>query len=73
MTMPIIAGAAWRWGFWFRVLGYGFIVRRGQKMFSERNGYTLAWSVFGFVIVPLHPTSWLAERPRPRLKRGASV
>ncbi len=78
--MPILACGGSRlrffWGFWFRVFGYGLGIRRGKKLFSERNGYTLAWSVAGWVIVPLHPSSWKSlpvERPRPRLVKGASA
>jgi len=46
----------WRWGFWFRIRGYGLhvsLAKGHQPLFSERYGYTKAWYVAGLRIATL--------------------
>lgn len=54
----------WDSGFWFRLFGYGLMVRVASKnpeMFSERYGYTKVLRVFGLYITALKPRK--GERP----------
>lgn len=48
------SSTAWRdgkeWGAWFRVFGYGICLSTSPLLFSERNGYTKVWRVFGVKI-----------------------
>ena len=30
----------YKWGFWFRLFGYGLNVNNNPPLFSQRNGYT---------------------------------
>ena len=48
---------AWRYGFWFRIFGYGLYADRfnGQLMFSERYGYTRYWIIGGFKFKAFKP------------------
>lgn len=41
---------SWRKGFWFRLFGKGVCVSKGPLLFSERNGYTKVYRLFGFKI-----------------------
>lgn len=48
----------WRWGFWFRVRGYGLHVKAAkghEPLFSERYGYTKAWYFAGLRFEYLMP------------------
>lgn len=56
---PYTACHFWRWGFWFRVLGYGLTVVQTSQyppLFSERHGYRKFLRVGGFRIGVLSPT-----------------
>ena len=58
MTRAPLEADAWKWGFWFRVFGYGIHVRRIEShdpMFSERYGFTTAYYVFGLRLKFLTP------------------
>ena len=46
----------WKWGFWFRLFGYGLHVKLAkghQPLFSERYGYRKVWYIMGLRIEPL--------------------
>lgn len=52
----VIEWSAGRWGFWFRVLGYGIGVRNDSgPSFSERNGYTRYVQIGRWIVKPLKP------------------
>ena len=52
----ITGAAAWPWGFWFRVRGYGLRVAITPiRLFSERNGLRRVLRVGWFVAEPLRP------------------
>lgn len=56
--MAIFQCGYWRWGFWVRLFGVGFGVRRLTKfglLFSEREGYTRYLKIGQWVIKPLGP------------------
>lgn len=48
----------WRWGFWFRIRGFGFSVVQSSQfppLFSERNGYRKTLRFAGFRLCILTP------------------
>lgn len=48
----------WRYGFWFRVFGYGLTIERAKyhhKVFSERYSYRRPLYVFGWRFEVLKP------------------
>lgn len=57
--MKSICGTAFRqgkyWGFWFRIFGYGLSASTMKPLFSERNGYTKVWVIFGIKFKVLTP------------------
>lgn len=60
MNSPVYA-QVWRAGCWFRIFGYGLVIRRESPFglfFSERNGYVRIVRVCGWVVKPLDPSSW---------------
>ncbi len=57
---PLFYCHYWKDCFWFRFLGgYGLHVRKpswkGRLLFSERNGHTKVYNVFGYKIKVLKP------------------
>lgn len=48
--------------FWFRIFGFGlnFSSRKKEEAyFSERNGFTKAWYIFGVRISFIRPIRWI--------------
>jgi hypothetical protein len=55
---PLLAGMAWRRGFWFRIKGHGLHVKLAkghEPLFSERYGYRRAWYFAGLRFEGLKP------------------
>ncbi len=59
MNTRATAMMGWRWGFWFRIRGWGLHIKPSRnhvKLFSERFGCRRALYVLGLRIEVLTPT-----------------
>ena len=58
MKPRVTTAMCWRWGFWFRIAGWGLHIKpaRGHvKLFSERYGYRRVLYALGLRIEVLEP------------------
>ena len=54
-SRPALTGTVYRWGFWFRVFGYGVSVSNDRPLFSERVGLRSSFRIFGIKFEYLKP------------------